>query len=315
MNEKSLHQQLFNVVLNHKRNLVEEYKQKLIQQQQNNSSSKQNTDANLNLTPELNEKIKNLETNIEGLIEGNLEKLNSDPKFHEIFNNENFKLFIESLKKLGTVQVNNYNVDETGINITKLPENYSFEYLKHHTVKEMSSEAKFYMTSYNIFCSQVNFVLNHVMKAKLQYLFVKEFIKPNDNSGKKKFIIDENGNKIEVARRSTTNIIRIFVDGGCKSKARIGYIGISIYMNDTNILQVTGNIGEESTNNTAEYFSMLFSLVIIDFMSFISFPKYTKIFLYGDSELMIKQINGKYDVKTDHIVILHATVSIYSIKY
>lgn len=111
--------------------------------------------------------------------------------------------------------------------------------------------------------------------------------------------------------------IRVFVDGGCRGK-NIGYVGVSIYIENENIIQLSGNIGNYCTNNKAEYFSMLFALILLDFVNFNKIVEnFINISFFADSELMIKQIKQEYLVKNRELVYLNSIVrfnfSIYNI--
>jgi ribonuclease HI len=64
---------------------------------------------------------------------------------------------------------------------------------------------------------------------------------------------------------------------------------------------MAGNIGPNSTNNTAEYMALITSLYLFRALELKSYS----IKVFADSELVVKQMNGQYKAKTDHIKILH----------
>jgi ribonuclease HI len=97
--------------------------------------------------------------------------------------------------------------------------------------------------------------------------------------------------------------IRIYFDGGCAKQERLGFFGCSFYINDDPALLISGNIGPENTNNTAEYTGLIISLL---FLRIIDINRKIQVKLFSDSELVCKQMIGKYKVNTAHIIILHS---------
>ena len=67
------------------------------------------------------------------------------------------------------------------------------------------------------------------------------------------------------------------------------------------------NIGPGSTNNTAEYMGLILSLVFVKFL--FHNLKFKKLKLYSDSELVVRQMTGVYQVKKPHISCLYAIAS------
>lgn len=107
--------------------------------------------------------------------------------------------------------------------------------------------------------------------------------------------------------KSNSNIIRIFADGGCALQSRLGFFGSTLYLNNDNIFKICGNLGHDCTNNTSEYMGLLVSLIILELMNVNEFTKNSdiKIKFYADSELMVRQMQGRYKVKTPHIGVLY----------
>jgi len=102
----------------------------------------------------------------------------------------------------------------------------------------------------------------------------------------------------------SAKILRILADGGCAERRRLGTFGCTFYLDDDNFFKLFGNIGNENTNNTAEYSGIIMSLLLLNIFDFPNTDILIQI--YSDSELLCNQINGKYKVKTAHIVILNA---------
>lgn len=156
-----------------------------------------------------------------------------------------------------------------------------------------------YYTTYELFKCNLQIILNHSIKVYTA------------NNIKNSLIQLKQIPKSQFLDFPICNVIRVMVDGGCRGYDKSGYIGVTIYINDTNILQITANIGESCTNNIAEYYSMITGLILIDFIPFSDFINKEKflIYFFADSELVIKQINKEYKVKNNGISILKSTVS------
>lgn len=89
--------------------------------------------------------------------------------------------------------------------------------------------------------------------------------------------------------------LNIYIDGSSKGNPGPSGIGVLVEDRDGNEVGVfSAGIGE-TTNNMAEYISLLIAVEIVKQMG----AKKAKI--YTDSELMSKQINGEYRVKNDRI--------------
>ena len=92
----------------------------------------------------------------------------------------------------------------------------------------------------------------------------------------------------------------IYIDGASKGNpGKAGY-GFLIYDEKKNLVEKSGGFLGITTNNVAEYFALIFSLI--------SAIKYNpeSIIVYSDSQLMVKQINGEYKVKQEWIKRLYA---------
>lgn len=109
--------------------------------------------------------------------------------------------------------------------------------------------------------------------------------------------------------KDSNKVIRVFQDGGCdiSDSRKTGSVGLSVYLNEWNLLQAFGNLGEDCTNNIAEYFSFIMSLLLLDLVVSHSHTDQSTwtICIFGDSELVLKQMKGQYKVKTPHLGCLH----------
>ncbi len=82
----------------------------------------------------------------------------------------------------------------------------------------------------------------------------------------------------------------LFVDGASQPQKKQAGIGGVIYLNDSEIESFSDNIGE-ATNNEAEYRALIYGCELL--------RKYKpeRVYIFADSEFMVKQITGEYQVK------------------
>ena len=76
-------------------------------------------------------------------------------------------------------------------------------------------------------------------------------------------------------------------------------IGVALFENDTVIEQISERLPEEGTNNIAEYSALTKGLQRAVKLN------WKDILVEGDSQLVVKQINGEWKVKKDHLKLLH----------
>jgi ribonuclease HI len=83
-------------------------------------------------------------------------------------------------------------------------------------------------------------------------------------------------------------------------------ITLSIVSNEITypILEASANLGQNSTNNTAEYMGLVLSLLFVKIL--FHQMKFNSFKLYSDSELVVRQMTGVYQVKKPHIAILYS---------
>ena len=89
-------------------------------------------------------------------------------------------------------------------------------------------------------------------------------------------------------------VFSLYVDGASQPQKKQGGIGGVIYLNDSEIENFAENIGE-ATNNEAEYSALIRGCELLQ--------KYEpgKVYIFADSEFMVKQINGEYQVKNERM--------------
>jgi ribonuclease HI len=85
-----------------------------------------------------------------------------------------------------------------------------------------------------------------------------------------------------------------YIDGG--SRGNPGEAGIGVYF--PGVVRIAEYLGT-GTNNYAEYSALLTAL------RFAVFAKCEELHIYADSELVVKQIKGEYQVKNEGIRVLY----------
>lgn len=92
--------------------------------------------------------------------------------------------------------------------------------------------------------------------------------------------------------------IEVYIDGASKGNPGESAYGIVIFKNGR-IFKKKGDYIGITTNNVAEYFSLIFALI-----ECLNFEK-DEIEIKSDSQLLVHQINGKFKVKDETLKILH----------
>lgn len=92
--------------------------------------------------------------------------------------------------------------------------------------------------------------------------------------------------------------IEVYIDGASKGNPGESAYGIVIFKNGR-IFKKKGDYIGITTNNVAEYFSLIFALI-----ECLNFEK-DEIEIKSDSQLLVHQINGKFKVKDEILKILH----------
>jgi len=88
----------------------------------------------------------------------------------------------------------------------------------------------------------------------------------------------------------------LFFDGCSKGNPGKAGAGAVIYKNNTEIYSISSYVGDKKTNNIAEYTGLIIGL------SEAINLKIKKLNVKGDSELIIKQMNDEYKVKSTNIL-------------
>ena len=95
--------------------------------------------------------------------------------------------------------------------------------------------------------------------------------------------------------------IKLFVDGAADLHSKTAGIGGVIYSNDKELSNFSEPLFDK-TNNEAEYLSLIKGIEqLIDL-------KVANVYIYSDSELVVKQVLGIYKVKNERMKILHNLV-------
>ena len=95
------------------------------------------------------------------------------------------------------------------------------------------------------------------------------------------------------------NEYKLYFDGCSKKNPGKAGAGAVLYYNNEEIWAECIFVGSSETSNKAEYSGLLLGL------EYITSKKIKNITIYGDSLLVIKQMNGEYKVNSDNIWDLH----------
>jgi ribonuclease HI len=95
--------------------------------------------------------------------------------------------------------------------------------------------------------------------------------------------------------------LEIFTDGACSGNPGPAGIGVVIKSEGKTIKEISKYIGE-GTNNIAEYTALICALIEAKAMGG------TEVEVKADSELMVKQVTGKYRVQHENIIPLFEQV-------
>lgn len=94
---------------------------------------------------------------------------------------------------------------------------------------------------------------------------------------------------------------RLFVDGASRNNPGASGAGLCLLKGDQVFLQEGYYLGIK-TNNQAEYLAFLLGLFVIER----HITPYDSVTILADSQLLVRQINGEYRVKQQHLKPLHA---------
>ena len=91
--------------------------------------------------------------------------------------------------------------------------------------------------------------------------------------------------------------ISVYTDGGSRGNPGISGFGVVIYDDQHHIINKISRFIGVKTNNEAEYLALIEALTWVrDHRT-----EFTAALFYSDSQLLVRQINGKYKVKAANI--------------
>jgi len=96
--------------------------------------------------------------------------------------------------------------------------------------------------------------------------------------------------------------VTVNVDGGARGNPGPAAIGVVLRDGDGQVLREVGETIGEATNNVAEYKALLRGIGLAAELGA------DEVDLIGDSELVVRQVEGRYKVKNAGIKTLHAEV-------
>jgi ribonuclease HI len=94
----------------------------------------------------------------------------------------------------------------------------------------------------------------------------------------------------------------VHVDGGARGNPGPAAIGVVLTDADGEVVHAVGETIGEATNNVAEYRALLHGIELARERGA------DELEIYGDSELVVKQVRGEYRVKDSGLKPLHAEV-------
>ncbi len=96
-----------------------------------------------------------------------------------------------------------------------------------------------------------------------------------------------------------SKIIQIYCDGASKGNPGPAGAGSIAYLNDQVLYELSEYLGIQ-TNNFAEYSALLLSLKKL--LEIFSDPEEYQLEIYMDSELVVKQLNREYKIKSKNLI-------------
>ena len=97
------------------------------------------------------------------------------------------------------------------------------------------------------------------------------------------------------------SIYTLYFDGCCKGNPGPGGAGAVLYKNDEEIWSESLFVGDKVTNNIAEYTGLLTGLQYV-----VNQGQIKRLFVKGDSLLVIKQMRGEFKVNSTNLIELFA---------
>jgi len=108
--------------------------------------------------------------------------------------------------------------------------------------------------------------------------------------------------------------ISIYTDGGSRGNPGKAAIGV-VFVNEKNqiIKKYSDYLGDNFTNNEAEYKAVIFALKKFKALFSKELAKNTEVTIFSDSELLVKQLNGEYKVLDEKIQLLF--LEVWNLKF
>jgi ribonuclease HI len=94
--------------------------------------------------------------------------------------------------------------------------------------------------------------------------------------------------------------VTVNVDGGARGNPGPAAIGVVVRDEDGTIVEAVGETIGKTTNNVAEYKALLRGIELA------AARGATEVHLIGDSQLIVRQVEGRYKVKDEKMKPLHA---------
>jgi len=96
--------------------------------------------------------------------------------------------------------------------------------------------------------------------------------------------------------------ITIYTDGGSRGNPGKAAIGVVFYNEKDQIIKKYGEyIGDNLTNNDAEYMAVIFAMKKFKSLFGKSIAEISEVEIRSDSELLVKQMNGEYKLSDEKI--------------
>jgi len=114
--------------------------------------------------------------------------------------------------------------------------------------------------------------------------------------------------------RSATSGLSVFVDGAARGNPGPAGAGIFITQDKTTVLAEGLFLGKK-TNNQAEYLALLLAIFFIEKLIKDGAIAHQPIRFFSDSELLVKQMNGVYQVKNEQLKALHGIIRQHLTKH
>lgn len=104
--------------------------------------------------------------------------------------------------------------------------------------------------------------------------------------------------------------IKVWIDGASRGNPGRAGAGAIVRDSEGNELdEISKYLGDGLTNNQAEY------LALINALKFCNNRGYEEIKIFSDSELLVRQMNGDYDVNSENIIELYEKAKSLELKF